>query len=49
MLPGEYARSALKLGLEVEAETGVNPYRFGMIGSTDSHTALATSRAISLA
>ena len=44
MLPGEYARSALKLGLEVEAETGVNPYRFGMIGSTDSHTALATSR-----
>ena len=44
MLPGEYARSALKLGLVVEAETGVNPYRFGMIGSTDSHTALATSR-----
>jgi len=44
MLEGEYARSALKLGLEVEAETGVNPYRFGMIGSTDSHTALATSR-----
>lgn len=44
MLPGEYARSALKLGLEVEAKTGVNPYRFGMIGSTDSHTALATSR-----
>ena len=44
MLEGEYARSALKLGLEVESETGVNPYRFGMIGSTDSHTALATSR-----
>lgn len=44
MLEGEYARSALRLGLEVEAETGVNPYRFGMIGSTDSHTALATSR-----
>jgi len=44
MLEGEYARSALRLGLEVEAETGVNPYRFGLIGSTDSHTALATSR-----
>jgi hypothetical protein len=44
MLPGEYARSALRLGLEVEARTGVNPYRFGMIGSTDSHTGLATSR-----
>ncbi len=44
MLPGEYARSALRIGLEVEAETGVNPYRFGMIGSTDSHTALATAR-----
>lgn len=44
MLPGEYARSALRLGLEVEGRVGVNPYRFGMIGSTDSHTALATSR-----
>ncbi|MEM9174347.1 MAG: DUF3604 domain-containing protein [Myxococcota bacterium] len=44
MLAGEYARSALRRGLELEAATGVNPYRFGMIGSTDSHTALATSR-----
>ncbi|MBB83311.1 MAG: hypothetical protein CL931_05805 [Deltaproteobacteria bacterium] len=44
MLAGEYARSALRRGLEIEAEAGVNPYRFGMIGSTDSHTALATSR-----
>ncbi|HEB89203.1 MAG TPA: DUF3604 domain-containing protein, partial [Deltaproteobacteria bacterium] len=44
MLEGEYARSALGLGLRVEAETGVNPYRFGMIGSTDSHTALSTAR-----
>ena len=44
MLPGEYARSALRIGLEVEESTGVNPYRFGMIGSTDSHTGLATSR-----
>jgi hypothetical protein len=41
MLGFEYARSALKLGLRVEAETGANPFRFGMIGSTDSHTSLA--------
>lgn len=38
-----YARSALKLGLGREAELGVNPFKFGMIGSTDSHTALATA------
>ena len=38
-----YARSALKLGLRQEAELGVNPFKFGMIGSTDSHTALATA------
>ena len=42
MLAGEYARSALKRGLELEAATGVNPYRFGMIGSSDIHTALST-------
>ena len=41
MLEFEYARSALKLGLRVEAEAGANPFRFGMIGSTDSHTSLA--------
>jgi hypothetical protein len=44
MLKHEYARSALKLGLEVEAETGVNPYKFGMIGSSDAHTGMATAR-----
>ena len=38
-----YARSALKLGLGQEAVVGVNPFKFGMIGSTDSHTALATA------
>jgi hypothetical protein len=42
MFAGEYVREALKRGLAVEAQTGVNPYKFGMIGSTDSHTALAT-------
>ncbi len=43
MLVHEYARSGLQLGLQVEAELGTNPYKFGMIGSTDSHTALATA------
>lgn len=42
MLQYEYARSALGLGLQLEEETGVNPFKLGMIGSTDSHTSLAT-------
>ena len=37
-----YARSALQTGLDIEASVGVNPYKFGMIGSTDGHTGLAT-------
>jgi hypothetical protein len=41
MLEFEYARSALKNGLKMEAELGINPYKFGMIGSSDAHTALA--------
>jgi hypothetical protein len=44
MLPKEYARSALLEGLRQEATIGANPYKFGMIGSTDNHTALPTSR-----
>ncbi|MEE8571886.1 MAG: DUF3604 domain-containing protein, partial [Gemmatimonadota bacterium] len=43
MLQYEYARSGLQIGLQAEAELGVNPYAFGMIGSTDSHTGLATA------
>jgi len=43
MLRHEYARSALKLGLELKHSLGVNPYAFGLIGSTDSHTSLATA------
>ncbi len=42
MFAGEYIREALKRGLAIEAKTGVNPYKFGVIGSTDSHTSLAT-------
>jgi hypothetical protein len=37
----EYARSALQLGLAEERNIGVNPFKFGMIGSTDSHTSFA--------
>jgi hypothetical protein len=43
MLAGEYAREALKRGLVLESKRGTNPYKFGMIGSTDSHTSLATA------
>jgi hypothetical protein len=44
MLAGEYAREALKRGLAIERTLGTNPYQFGMIGSTDSHTSLATAQ-----
>jgi hypothetical protein len=44
MLASEYAREALKRGLALEARLGKNPYKFGMVGSTDSHTALATAQ-----
>ncbi len=44
MLPKEYARPALLEGLRQEEKLGVNPFKFGMIGSTDAHTALPTSR-----
>ena len=40
---GDYVRSALKTGLELDRQLGANPYRFGMIGSTDSHTGLASA------
>jgi hypothetical protein len=43
MLEFEYARSALKNGLKLEQELGTNPYKFGMVGSTDAHTGLATA------
>ena len=44
MLAAEYAREALKRGLLLEDRLGTNPYKFGMIGSTDSHTSLATAQ-----
>jgi hypothetical protein len=44
MLKYEYARSALQVGMQLEEKLGVNPYKFGMVGSTDAHTSLATTR-----
>ncbi len=43
MLAGEYAREALKRGLAIEQRLGTNPYKFGQVGATDSHTSLATA------
>jgi hypothetical protein len=40
MLAFEYARSGLKLGLKLEQALGTNPYKFGLIGSSDAHTGL---------
>ena len=38
---GDYVRSSLRRGLEIEARVGVNPYKFGLAGSTDSHTGIS--------
>ena len=38
----DYARSALLRGLQIQRNTGVNPYKFGLIGSTDSHTGMSS-------
>jgi Protein of unknown function (DUF3604) len=43
MHAGDQVREALKRGLLIEQRTGVNPYKLGMIGSTDTHTGLATA------
>jgi len=38
----DYARSSLLTGLSIERNVGVNPYKFGMIGASDSHTGLVS-------
>jgi hypothetical protein len=43
MLPREYTRETFKRGLAYEAKLGVNPFKFGLIGSTDMHTGLVTT------
>lgn len=44
ILEYEYARSVLRLGLKLGKELGRNPFKFGLVGSTDSHTGLATAK-----
>ena len=43
MLPFEYSRAALRRGLQLEQQLGVNPFKFGMVGSTDSHSSLPST------
>jgi hypothetical protein len=40
---GDYIRPALRRGLALERSAGMNPYQFGLIGSTDAHTAMASA------
>ena len=42
MLPGEYVRSGLQRGLQLESKLGVNPYKFGLVGASDTHIGLTT-------
>jgi len=44
MLPKEYSRAALQRGLAYQRILGANPFKFGMIGSSDTHTSLSTTR-----
>ena len=44
MLPFEYARAALKLGLKLGERLGANPYKFGLSAASDTHTGLSTTR-----
>jgi hypothetical protein len=43
MLPGEYARTGLQRGLLLEARLGANPFKFGMVGASDTHVGLTTT------
>ena len=40
--PGDFLRSTMRRGLEIESRVGVNPYQLGLIGASDSHTGLAS-------
>ena len=42
MLPGEYVRSGLQRGMMLEEALGTNPFKFGLVGASDTHTALTT-------
>jgi hypothetical protein len=40
--PGSYVRNAWQRGLSMEESGGGNPYKFGVIGSSDTHTGAAS-------
>ena len=42
MLAGEYVRSGLQRGFQLETELGTNPFKFGLVGAGDAHTGLST-------
>ncbi len=42
MLAGEYVRSGLQRGLQLETQLGTNPFKFGLVGAGDAHTGLST-------
>ncbi len=44
MLQYEYARGALQVGIRLEEKLGANPFKFGMIGSSDTHTSMSATR-----
>lgn len=39
---GDFVRPALSRGIALEQQLGANPYKFGFIGSSDTHIAAAT-------
>ncbi|ANQ27879.1 hypothetical protein BA894_10655 [Vibrio natriegens] len=43
MIEREYAREALKNGLKLSEEYGTNPFKFGLVGSTDDHTGISSA------
>ena len=40
---GDTIRTALQDGLALEQQLGLNPFQFGLIGSTDAHTSMASA------
>ena len=45
MLPYNYVRSALKLGMQHEEKLGIDPFHYGFVGASDNHSSLCTTRA----
>jgi hypothetical protein len=41
--PGSYIRDAFGRGLVIQSRTGANPFKYGLVGSSDIHNALSTS------